>query len=70
VEYLTPRLPNADWKSPLEWLRMNRDRYRGQWVGLDVGRLVAHGPEASEVFAAVHAITMTCGESCATSDRH
>jgi hypothetical protein len=55
VEYLPLQHPNADWKSPMEWLRMNRERYQGQWVGLDGGRLVAHGPEASEVFAAVHA---------------
>jgi len=53
VEYLPPQHPNADWKSPMEWLRMNRERYQGQWVGLDGGRLVAHGSEASEVFAAV-----------------
>ena len=55
VEYLPPQHSNADWKSPMEWLRMNRERYRGQWVGLDGGRLVAHGSEASEVFAAVRA---------------
>ena len=55
VEYLPPQHPNADWKSPMEWLRMNRERYEGQWVGLDGGRLVAHGSEASEVFAAVRA---------------
>lgn len=55
VEYLPPQHSNADWKSPIEWLRMNRERYRGQWVGLDGGRLVAHGSEASEVFAAVRA---------------
>ncbi|MCI0663070.1 MAG: DUF5678 domain-containing protein [Acidobacteria bacterium] len=55
MEYLTPQHPNVDWASPMEWLRINRERYRGQWVGLDGGRLVAHGPEASEVFAAVRA---------------
>ena len=55
VEYLPPRHPNVDWTSPMEWLRINRERYRGQWVGLDGGRLVAHGSEASEVFAAVRA---------------
>jgi hypothetical protein len=37
VEYLTPQHPNADWKSPMEWLRMNHGRYREQWVGLMVG---------------------------------
>src|SRR5262245_37487351 len=55
VEYLPPQHPNADWKSPMEWLRMNRERYQGQWVGLDGGRSVAHGSEGSEVFAAVRA---------------
>ena len=55
VEYLPPQHSNADWISPMEWLRMNRERYRGQWVGLDGGRLVAHESEAFEVFAAVRA---------------
>jgi hypothetical protein len=55
VEYLPPLHPNADWTSPMEWLRVNRERFQGQWVGLDGARLVAHGSEASEVFAAVRA---------------
>ncbi|MBO0722596.1 MAG: hypothetical protein J2P41_17365 [Blastocatellia bacterium] len=55
VEYLPLKHPNVDWKSPMAWLRINRDKYRGQWVGLDGGRLVANGSKASEVFAAVHA---------------
>src|SRR5262245_20497747 len=55
VEYLTPQHPNVDWTSPMEWLRINREHYRGQWVGLDGGRLIAHGSEASEVFAAMRA---------------
>jgi hypothetical protein len=55
VEDIPPQHPKADWNSPMEWLRMNRECYRGQWVGLDGGRLVAHGSEASEVFAAVRA---------------
>src|SRR5687767_10406803 len=55
VEYLPPPHPNADWTSPMEWLRMNRKLYHGQWVGLDGGRLIAYGSEASEVFAAVRA---------------
>jgi hypothetical protein len=29
LEYLPPQHSNADWKSPMEWLRMNRERYRG-----------------------------------------
>ena len=55
MEYLTPQHPNVDWASPMEWLRINREGYRGQWVGLDSGRLVAHGSDAFEVFAAVRA---------------
>ncbi len=55
MEYLTPQYPNVDWTSPMEWLRINRERYRGQWVGLNGRRLVAHGSDASEVFAAVRA---------------
>ncbi len=55
VKYLVPQHPNADWISPMVWLRTNRERYEGQWVGLDGGRLVAHGAEAADVFAAVRA---------------
>lgn len=55
VEYLIPQHPNVDWMGPMAWLRTNCERYQGQWVGLDGGRLVAHGSDASDVFAAVRA---------------
>ncbi len=34
-----------------EWLRQNRDKYRGQWVVLDDDRLIGHTPNADEATA-------------------
>ena len=34
-----------------EWLRQNRDKYRGQWVVLDGDRLIGHTPDANEATA-------------------
>lgn len=34
-----------------EWLRQNRDKYRGQWVVLDGDRLIGHTPNADEATA-------------------
>jgi hypothetical protein len=39
----------------MEWLRLYRKEYGGQWVALDGGRLIAHGPDAMEVYAAAEA---------------
>jgi hypothetical protein len=36
----------------LEWLRLNSKDYGGEWVALDGDRLIAHGPDAKEVYAA------------------
>jgi len=36
----------------MEWLRLHGKDYGGQWVALDGGRLIAHGPDAQEVYAA------------------
>ena len=36
-----------------EWLRQNRDKYRGQWVVLDEDRLVGHAATAAEATAFV-----------------
>jgi hypothetical protein len=36
-----------------EWLRQNRDKYRGQWVVLDEDRLVGHATTAAEATAFV-----------------
>jgi Family of unknown function (DUF5678) len=39
----------------MEWLRLHSKEYGGQWVALDGGRLIAHGPDAMEVYAAAKA---------------
>lgn len=39
----------------MEWLRLHRKEYGGQWVALDGSRLIAHGPDALEVYAAAQA---------------
>jgi predicted DNA-binding antitoxin AbrB/MazE fold protein len=36
-----------------EWLRQNRDQYRGQWVVLDQDRLIGHTANADEVAAII-----------------
>jgi len=39
----------------MEWLRLHSKEYGGQWVALDSSRLIAHGPDAMEVYAAAEA---------------
>jgi hypothetical protein len=36
----------------MEWLRLHSKEYGGQWVALDGGRLIAHGTDAQDVYAA------------------
>jgi hypothetical protein len=39
----------------MEWLRLHRKEYGGEWVALDGSRLIAHGPDAMEVYSAAEA---------------
>jgi len=39
----------------MEWLRLHSKEYGGEWVALDGGRLIAHGPDAMEAYAAAEA---------------
>jgi hypothetical protein len=39
----------------MKWLREHAREYANQWVALDGDRLVAHGTNASEVYAAAEA---------------
>jgi Family of unknown function (DUF5678) len=39
----------------MEWLRVHSKEFGGQWVALDGDRLIAHGPDAMEVYAAAEA---------------
>ncbi len=49
----SPRRPDP--APAMEWLRLHSKEYGGQWVALDGGRLIAHGPDAQEVYAAAQA---------------
>ena len=33
-----------------EWIDAHRDEYFGEWVALDGDRLIAHGPDARQVY--------------------
>ncbi|HMV47494.1 MAG TPA: DUF5678 domain-containing protein [Blastocatellia bacterium] len=51
---LQPRpVPNKD--REMQWLIDHARAYAGQWVALDGDRLIAHGPDAKEVYAAANA---------------
>ena|ERR1044071_4693334 len=43
---------NNRFERELRWLREHRTEYSGQWVALDGDRLISHGSNAQEVFAA------------------
>jgi uncharacterized protein (DUF433 family) len=46
-----PRVVGGPLESPeLEWLRLNRDKYRGKWVALNGFDLIAHGNDGKLVF--------------------
>ncbi len=46
------RVPMKDRSKEMRWLKDHRHEYRGEWVALEGDRLVAHGNDAKEVFAA------------------
>ncbi|MGH9840660.1 MAG: DUF5678 domain-containing protein [Blastocatellia bacterium] len=50
-----PIIPNADFSLSVKWLAEHSAEYVGQWVALDEDRLIAHGPDAKEVYAAAEA---------------
>jgi Family of unknown function (DUF5678) len=50
-----PPIPMPDYKNALQWLADHAREYAGQWVALDGARLIAHGPDHHQVFAAAKA---------------
>jgi hypothetical protein len=48
-----PQRPDVECRAERQWLKEHGRRYAGQWVALDGERLIAHGVDAREVFAAV-----------------
>jgi hypothetical protein len=45
--------PDVECRAERQWLKEHGRQYAGQWVALDGERLIAHGVDAREVFAAV-----------------
>ena len=50
-----PPRPVPDSAREMKWLREHAREYANQWVALDGGRLIAHGTDAREVYAAAEA---------------
>ncbi len=46
------RIEPRDFSREIEWIKQNRKSYRGQFVALKEGRLVAHGAKEREVWQA------------------
>lgn len=54
VKFVEPiRMPDPE--PSRRWMNEHSHEYDGQWVALDGDRLIAHGPNAEEVFAAADA---------------
>jgi len=54
VKFVEP-IPTPDPEPSQRWMDEHSHEYGGQWVALDGDRLIAHGPNAAEVFAAAKA---------------
>lgn len=52
-EHLKIELPDPEPND--RWLEQNADQYRGQWVALENGELLAHGPDGRAFVQAVKA---------------
>lgn len=50
-----PSIPMPDYTDAMQWLVDNAREYAGQWVALDGARLIAHGHDHREVYAAANA---------------
>jgi hypothetical protein len=50
-----PPMPVPDSRREVQWLAAHAREYAGQWVALDGDRLIAHGPQHHEVWAAAEA---------------
>ncbi|GEM_PF-5779556 len=46
-------------EAELRWIGQHRDEYKGEWVALDGDRLLAHGTDGDNVFAAARAQVKT-----------
>ena len=50
------RVDVVDCSREMHWLKEHRHKYVGQWVALDGDRLLAHGPNAQEVYDKARAL--------------
>jgi hypothetical protein len=50
-----PPIPVPDSAREMRWITDHQREYAGQWVALDGDRLIAHGPNHDEVWAAAEA---------------
>ena len=48
-------IPVPNLEEAMQWIHDHRHEYEEQWVALDGYRLIAHGAESSQVFAAADA---------------
>lgn len=46
------RVEMPDFSREMRWIKEHKKEYAGQWVALDGDRLLSHGMNAKEVFAA------------------
>jgi Family of unknown function (DUF5678) len=54
VKFVKP-IPVPDPEPSMRWMNEHAHEYGGQWVALDGDRLISHGENAEEVFAAADA---------------
>ncbi|WP_199248179.1 hypothetical protein [[Phormidium] sp. ETS-05] len=54
-----PRDPNRDVQGDIDWLKQNRDEYRGRWVGIKNGELLAVGNSHDEIISVVGPVKNT-----------
>lgn len=54
IKFVKP-IPMPDPEPSMRWMNEHFREYGGQWVALDGDRLIAHGENAHEVFAAADA---------------
>jgi hypothetical protein len=56
---VVPRDPNRDVGADIKWLKQNRAEYRGNWVAIRNGQLLATGKSYDEVSAQVGPVKNT-----------
>jgi hypothetical protein len=55
LDLRVPAISVPDSASEMRWLSQHQREYAGRWVALDGDRLIAHGTDAGDVYAAAEA---------------